>query len=239
MTSRCMGHVGMIARSPPCLQLPLSGQHLIAARVLTLSNSPRIQNRGFPAALLDLKARLTANVQGLPSEQPGSLWPKTSLGCLHDRQRLTPDQLRVLLDLCAKHSADLASAASLRVRDAQLVVHQCRSLERTLSVQSVPLRPAREGEGALPPREQEERVASILAESGAPDYWFAASRDGNRRAHYADAHLGVTLVHFLVGPEELLAAVRRFRRAVDAALPGTYHWFDDAALHVTIRAVVT
>lgn len=189
--------------------------------------------------MLDLKTRLTTNVRGLSPEQPGSLWPKTSLGCLHDRQRLTPDQLGVLLDLCTTHSADLASAAALRVDDAQVVVHQCRSLERTLSVQNVPFRPAGDGAEAPPPREQEERVAGILAESGAPDYWFAASRDGNRRSHYADPHLGVTLVHFLRGADEVLAAVRRFQRAVDAAVPGAYYWFDNEALHVTIRAVVT
>lgn len=33
------------------------------------------------------------------------------------------------------------------------------------------------------------------------------------------------------------AVVRRFRDAVDAALPGAFAWFDDGALHCTIRAL--
>ena len=38
-------------------------------------------------------------------------------------------------------------------------------------------------------------MAAILEEPQSPDYWFAASRDGNREAHYRGAHLGATLAH--------------------------------------------
>ena len=38
--------------------------------------------------------------------------------------------------------------------------------------------------------------------------------------------------------EALLAAVGRFRRRVDAELPGMYAWFDDASLHITLRALI-
>ena len=37
---------------------------------------------------------------------------------------------------------------------------------------------------------------------------------------------------------ELLAAVARFRAAVDEALPGMYVWFSEASLHVTLRALI-
>jgi len=40
---------------------------------------------------------------------------------------------------------------------------------------------------AEPGAEEAERVQRILRESAAPDYWFAASRDGNREAHYRGA----------------------------------------------------
>jgi hypothetical protein len=44
-------------------------------------------------------------------------------------------------------------------------------------------------------------VAAVLAEPDSPGYWFAASRDGNREAHYRGPHLGATLVHPLhLGP---------------------------------------
>jgi hypothetical protein len=33
-------------------------------------------------------------------------------------------------------------------------------------------------------------------------------------------------------------AIRSFRQQVDAALPGMYSWFDDASLHITVRAII-
>lgn len=35
--------------------------------------------RGFPQQLMSLKARISEHQTGLPKENPGSLWPKTSL----------------------------------------------------------------------------------------------------------------------------------------------------------------
>jgi hypothetical protein len=32
--------------------------------------------------------------------------------------------------------------------------------------------------------------------------------------------------------------LRRFRARVDAALPGMYVWWDEASLHITIRALI-
>ncbi len=46
-----------------------------------------------------------------------------------------------------------------------------------------------------PPAQEKARVAAILAEPEHPDYWFCASRDGNREAHYRGPHLGATLMH--------------------------------------------
>ncbi len=119
-------------------------------------------------------------------------------------------------------------------------------------------------------------MAAILAEPSSPTYWFEASRDGNREAHYRGPHLGATLMHPLLParpvPAEaaaanaaaaaagdspvaaagaaagsrggaadrqaLVAAIERFRRRVDAQLPGLYAWFSDASLHITLRALI-
>ena len=35
----------------------------------------------------------------------------------------------------------------------------------------------------------------------------------------------------------MLRIVRLFRARVDAALPGAYAWFNDSALHMTVRAL--
>ena len=56
--------------------------------------------RGFPQPLVDLKASLSDYYSSLPPENPGSRWPKTSLGALKDGKRLTPEQLQKLNALC-------------------------------------------------------------------------------------------------------------------------------------------
>lgn len=60
-----------------------------------------------------------------------------------------------------------------------------RSLERLIAWSEVRF-------GALvdeaePADAERQRVERILLEAHAPDYWFAASRDGNREAHYRGA----------------------------------------------------
>ena len=42
---------------------------------------------------------------------------------------------------------------------------------------------------AEPSAAERERVERILLEAADPEYWFAASRDGNREAHYRGAPL--------------------------------------------------
>ena len=59
-----------------------------------------IAHRGFPEALLLLKSSLESTHPALPKENSGSKWPKTTLGALRDKQRLTPDQLEALNRLC-------------------------------------------------------------------------------------------------------------------------------------------
>lgn len=50
-----------------------------------------------PAAL---QSDLSDYYGGLPKENPGSLWPKTSLAAVKDNKRLTPEQLRTLISIC-------------------------------------------------------------------------------------------------------------------------------------------
>lgn len=67
---------------------------------------------GFPKVLVDLKKRLVEHWTVLPKENPGSLWPKTTLAPLKDDQRLTPEQLQRLLQIC--RSACLAHRGEMR-----------------------------------------------------------------------------------------------------------------------------
>jgi hypothetical protein len=56
--------------------------------------------RGFPPALVRLKQHLDRRHGSLPKENPGSKWPKTSLGAVKDKCRLDPQQLDSLLRIC-------------------------------------------------------------------------------------------------------------------------------------------
>ena len=57
-----------------------------------------------------------------------------------------------------------------------------RSLERLLSCQETKL--AGGDDAAEPEAAECARVEAIVAEADSPEYWFAASRDGNRESHY-------------------------------------------------------
>ncbi len=41
---------------------------------------------------------------------------------------------------------------------------------------------------ALASSEEQQRVRAIVAEADQEGYWFLASRDGNRKAHYTGGH---------------------------------------------------
>ena len=75
--------------------------------------------------------------------------------------------------------------AQVWVDRAAVAVYERRSLERLLSCREVPFTASRDG--AEPAAADHERVLTILAEADDEDYWFAASRDGNRAAHYTGA----------------------------------------------------
>ena len=84
--------------------------------------------RGFPPAVTQLKRVLDRMHPTLPKENPGSKWPKTSLGALRDDKRLTPDQLQHLLRICREEGAHLRSGAlhPLEVNRAALCIFECR-----------------------------------------------------------------------------------------------------------------
>jgi hypothetical protein len=156
--------------------------------------------RGFPAPLVGLKQQITDFYQGLPNESPGSKWPKTSLASLKEGKRLTPDQLQRLNQLCREQSGifqapNILKPQAVLVDTLSTVVYETRSLERVISRQLMPLQtPA---DLAPAPAEEFERVQGVVAEADHDEYWFHASRDGNREKHYRSPALGVTLVHEL------------------------------------------
>lgn len=242
-----------VRNTPPCYLQPY---HFFVSwqGVLTLAYG------GFPPALETLKGCLQQLHPGLPNENPGARWPKTSLGCLKEKTRLDQEQLQRLIDVCKRCTRALAAEPGLQqgvlIDSASVVLFECRSLERCVARQHIPMhgsappdQPGDRGvdkadtvDGRQPSAEQADYVRKVVAEWDAPDYWFDASKDGNREMHYRGNAMGATLVHWVQPPglggaavQALLSAVQAFRREVDATLPGMYAWFDDASLHVTLR----
>jgi len=55
-------------------------------------------------------------------------------------------------------------------------------MERLMSWAEVPFAP--DVDPSSPTPEEAARVEKVLSEADDPNYWFAASRDGNRTSHY-------------------------------------------------------
>jgi hypothetical protein len=70
----------------------------------------------------------------------------------------------------------------VHVDRAAIAVYECRCCERLLSERSIEFRGGEDASPASP--EEAERVRLIVGEASQDDYWFAASRDGNRASHY-------------------------------------------------------
>ena len=163
--------------------------------------------QGFPPVLAGLKRRIAETFPALPPEKPGSKWPKTTLGCLKEGARLTPDQLRTLTQLCEKFfilpAADpqlspLATSSPffMPVDSLSVVLFQCRSLERVLSEHEVRLGGQTRSRDR-PAKYEETAVDRVLRESSVENlerYWPLAARDGGREGHYRDVNFGATLV---------------------------------------------
>ncbi|PNG99812.1 hypothetical protein TSOC_014398, partial [Tetrabaena socialis] len=135
-----------------------------------------------------------------------------------------------------------------------VVFYECRCLERRLLQHPLALAAAAPLDSSPPDAAELARVRGVVAEADHPDYWFLASKDGSREAHYRGSALGVTLVHDLepfrtaqqppqqgqqpAFGSDLPGVVRAFRRRVDEELPGLYRWFGDASLHSTVRSLM-
>eukprot|EP01023_Acetabularia_acetabulum_P066905 TRINITY_DN9108_c1_g1_i4.p1 TRINITY_DN9108_c1_g1~~TRINITY_DN9108_c1_g1_i4.p1 ORF type:complete len:272 (-),score=35.53 TRINITY_DN9108_c1_g1_i4:95-910(-) len=231
----------LISSTPVCSLSPFSF-FISWQGVLTLAYS------GFPQPLLDLKQRLNQNCSNLPKENPGSKWPKTTLGAVQDNRRITPEEFEKLKAICLEQIGVLQSSGSkVRIDDLSVVFYECRSLERVLSRQDFVLVEQEEncsemskfctpGDGEL------ENVKKIVSEWDEQGYWMKASKDGNRENHYRVSACGVTLIHYLSCKSQdagLINVIESFRKQVDEQLPGLYSWFQDQSLHITVRALHT
>lgn len=109
--------------------------------------------RGFPPEIEALKRDIASAFPALKPENPGSRWAKTTLGCLRDIERLTPDTLETLGNICDAFRDELCGTdggddACVPVDALSVVTYECRSLERVVSERVVRLRDAGTSEPA-------------------------------------------------------------------------------------------
>jgi len=211
--------------------------------------------RGFPPCVGDLKRGLDATGL-LPKENPGSVWPKVSLGCLKDKRRLTPDDLRKLTRLCADFPFPAHGKAFSLVFDRlHLTLYERRSHERVLADTPFALGPYQDTNPShhTPSKEELKKVDAIFEETQSEeDYWYFASKDGHGETHYRGPCLGSSLIVWLGegrdhahahrgGEADCLQMTTRqiqdFEAAVERELPGLYSFFDQGSLHVTLRGI--
>ncbi|ELR16682.1 uncharacterized protein ACA1_089300 [Acanthamoeba castellanii str. Neff] len=190
--------------------------------------------RGFPCSLVDLKQHIGHHFPELPPENPGSKWPKTTLGALAEGSPpLTLDQLRTLKRVCDECSAELRlrGTPAMRVDQLAVVVYCCASLEKRLITHRIDLLHHTGDVAAADIGEEEmKKVDDVLAEfdeNQLERYIERVATGRNHAPHYRNPR-----------PLHLPAAMAHFCRRVDEALgKGCYEWFHSSALHVTVRGL--
>ncbi|SPQ99318.1 unnamed protein product (mitochondrion) [Plasmodiophora brassicae] len=178
--------------------------------------------RGFPRGVSDVKATIAKRLS-LPGENPGSRWPKVTLGACADGVTLSYEEMCRLQDLCESFSARLQAMASVDIHTLSFVRFACRSLERVKTRVDYPLAAADDDDVVDEDVGEEQRQAVLDVYAEMQDrraYWKKVALEGNRTGHYREEHVESTLVAFL-----------------DDNAPGRYEWIGRPHLHLTIRSL--
>jgi hypothetical protein len=200
---------------------------------------------GFSRTLLAMKRGIEESIPGLKHENPGSKWPKTTLGCLREAVELTEQQVRDLRRICLQQSAELQdlveSERSMEVKELLFVTFHCRTLERRLASLVIPLQ-GRPSADDKPPASHLDAVVKTMAQFSEEqhDKYYPRLAPNGRTidSYYRAPHIESTLVYDLYASSPLVDCIDSFRRAVDKTLPNCYVWFDPNSWHMTVRALV-
>lgn len=193
---------------------------------------------GFSSTLLRIKSNIDKALPHLPSENPGSRWPKITLAALQDGKALTADDIRVLADVCHEWDEHLRKEAEpLLVEELMALVFGNRSTGVRLFTHRIPLlgNHSTTGDDAPPAHHitQVQEIVAPLKGEDLTDYIPDVQRVGHRANHYREPWRETTL---MVDASRLdVGYIRGFKAAVDACLPGYYHWFPAASRHITVR----
>lgn len=199
---------------------------------------------GFSRTLLAIKRGIGEAIPGLQPENPGSLWPKTTLGCLHENKALSSEQVYCLRSICEEKSADMKrlseSDRCMEIKELSVVTFLCRTLEKRLAGQIIAL----EGRAAAddkPPKSHLSEVSTVMNQFAIGNhttyYPNLAPKGRTINEYYRKPHIEATLVYDLKPSAALMDIMESFRQTVNEKLPEYYAWLDQTSWHMTIRAL--
>lgn len=198
--------------------------------------------QAFPSALLQLKTQLNQHFDCLQPENPGSLWPKTTLGALHDHRTLTQTELQQLCVLHQQFLPQLSAVAALPITQLNLVLFTQRSLTHCIASHPYALMAQSEAVSTDSPAllshlDQNQQVYSQFSSTQLDSYYPFVAKAGNRSSHYQQAHMESTLVIPVKFDAPLQTIVQQFKKEVDRITNNAYYWFSEYSFHITVRAM--
>ncbi|KAL6073318.1 DUF4743 domain-containing protein [Balamuthia mandrillaris] len=141
----------------------------------------------------------------------------------------------------------------VKAKKLSIVTYCNRSLEKVMSCQTISLKEEERGEEGEEDKEAkvDDNVVEMIKEWNEEEVYLQrvnccneeSKHFPNREEHYRESKMGVTLVCYLQHQQTeskgLLAVIREFRKAVDDVFgKGFFVWFEEDALHVTLRGLI-
>jgi len=207
---------------------------------ISWSGVPTLAYEGFSATLLNIKKKIAEQIPEIGKENPGSLWPKTTIGTLQDGVKLSWSDVLALRNICDDLNEHIKSENfMLEISKLFIVIFLCRSLEKRLITVPIELQTRKASNiDDHPQSEHLAKVATILNQFSKPnlkEYLPKLQIEGNRESHYRTIHIESTLVFDL--QEQQPGYINTFIDKVNKNLPGFYCWFIPKSRHVTIRSL--
>ena len=208
--------------------------------VMTLAYS------SFSQTLLNVKAHVESAMHGtLRPENPGSKWPKTTLGCLIKDETPSEDEIHILRDTCSRFTEQLRALSEddkrAPIGELKVVVFGCRTLEKRLLSLAIRLN-ATILVDDKPPVSHIISVQEVMAQFDASQHrrYYRNLHPKGRTcdAYYRQEHVEATLIADVCLSDKVKNIINAFTAEVDTGLPGLYEWFDQSSWHLTVRALV-
>jgi len=217
---------------------------------ISYNSVPTLAYQGFSQTLLGIKAGIGQRIRGIKAENPGSKWPKTSLGALENGKSISREGAKTLRTICDEQNDKLIKLPRddrlMSIEQLQIVIFQCRSLEKRLATIPVPLcgLPASKD---TPPDwhlEQVQNVMDQFSRDSLDQYYLCLdpnfkSSEPKTIAYYHKPHFEATLVFDLSEKHSLHKAIDSFIDQVNRHMSNYYGWFELQSRHMTVRTLVS